>query len=285
MASGLRGQWKTRKPANSRSASTRSRGMVVSCKEGKGELESRRRNGRERKAHLLVVHSVDPLVTERKNARSTLSVPLVRLLVILRNTLVHLFERLGSSLDSDEGANGRRTGLNERDGRHALELGRELEPTANGDTDLGVVSGRGELVTGRELPLEGVEGGLLHRVSNDSVVEHHEGVSGSEGEGGLEGSFGNGDELLAVVRAENVKEVSAKTARETRRNALDANDTLNNKVLTSNRSSLVEAADVDAAGEGNAERLGTEDGCGVEKSQSSRLGKRHAARKRPEHVD
>lgn len=208
MASGLRGQWKTRKPANSSSDSTFSRVMVVICEEEhvSGGCAVSPAFG----AHLLVAE-VDPFVTEGEDARSALSVPLVSRLVVGRNRPVHLLEGLGGTLNGDKsalGALGRRDG---RDGGHALELRRELETTLDGDLSLvdrvGSLGGS-NLVAGRELPVEGVEGSLLHRVSDDAIIEEDEGVGRGEGEGSLVSGVLDGHEFLRVLGADGGKKFS-----------------------------------------------------------------------------
>lgn len=97
------------------------------------------------------------------------------------------------------------------------------------------------------LPVQRLERCLLHWVSNHAILEEYESVRGSEGERRLE---------RACL---NVRELS-------RRAAVDACDALNNEVLASQCASLVKAADVDSASEGNAEGFRAEDSW--EKQQS-----------------
>ena len=154
---------------------------------------------------LVLVHTVDPLVTEREDTRATLGEPLVRLFVVGRDRSVHALERLRRALDGDESANVGRTGLDERDGRHALELRRELEAAADGNRDAvlpaSALPGRRDTVARVELPLERVESCLFHRVSDDTVVKEDERVSRGEGERSFQAGLVDRNQLLAVRSA------------------------------------------------------------------------------------
>ncbi len=189
--------------------------------------------------------AVEPLVAEREHAATAARETLVRLVVAFGDVGVHALERLGGALGGDEQPAVVGASLGDgADGRHALERRGELETAA--DVDLVLVRRflevrRGEVVALGELPVEGVESGLLHRVTNDAVLEKDEGVGSGEGQRGL---------LVALLDAfEGFRALGA-----------NLRDTLHLEVLASNGTGLVEAADVDAARVGDAERLGAEDG-------------------------
>lgn len=74
----------------------------------------------------------------------------------------------------------------------------------------------------------------------------------------LAGAF-DVNELTLVSRA--VREFSYCGKDRNGFNSLNANDTLENKVLRGDSAGLVKATHVDSAGERNAERLSTEDRC------------------------
>lgn len=111
--------------------------------------ESESRGGR--KTHLFSRHAIRPFVTQSQNPRTALSEPFVSLLIILRYILVHLLESLRSSLDREQDLV-LSIERDVRDGRHSLELGRELKSTFDGDRRgegrVGsFVRGRGDLVS------------------------------------------------------------------------------------------------------------------------------------------
>ena len=237
---------------------------------------------------LVLVHAVDPLVAEREDTRATLGEPLVRLFVVGRDRSVHALERLGRALDGDESTDVGRAGLDERDGRHALELRRELEAAADGNRDVVLLASallsRRNTVTRVELPLERIERGLLHRVSDDTIVEEDERVSRGESERGFQAGLVDRNQLLAVRRAVkvNLHQCHARQqfdASLTRRqqNSLNASNTLDDEVLAGDSASLVEAADVDATRKRNTERLGTEDRCRAGSGVREQQGRSAAA--------
>lgn len=52
-------------------------------------------------AHLFFPHRIGKLVAQRQDSTTSLSVPLVRLFILVRNGAEHALERLGSSLDGE----------------------------------------------------------------------------------------------------------------------------------------------------------------------------------------
>lgn len=70
--------------------------------------------------YLGLVHVVDESVPESEYSTSSLSVPFVSCLVLIRDSCEHGFESLRGTLDGDEDA-GRLVDGDDGDGGHALE--------------------------------------------------------------------------------------------------------------------------------------------------------------------
>ncbi|KAI3487633.1 hypothetical protein L1887_48414 [Cichorium endivia] len=156
----------------------------------------------------------------------------------------HGLERLGCTLDGDHHAAIARLVNYVVDGRHALESRRELEPAANLNAKAvraGLRVRRCEQVALVELPVHGLERGLLHGVTDEAVLEQNQSVSRGERQRRLGRSLLERDERRVAAGG-----------------AVD--HALHLEVFTSDGTGLVEAADVDTAGVGDAEGFGAEDG-------------------------
>ena len=182
-------------------------------------------------------------MTQGQDSRSAPGKVLVRVVIVGWQLAEHALEGLGSSLDAcQELLPTSFRGLD--DGRHSLERRRELEPSLDIDLSgkLGFLVLGSDLISLGEFPVERVERGSFHGISDDGpVVQEDERVSGSEREDRIFTAIGDGDELLGVL-------------------GIYTGDTLDDEVFPRDRPGLVETTDIDLAGERDSERFGTEDG-------------------------
>lgn len=118
------------------------------------------------------------------------------------------------------------------------------------------------LLTLSKSPFQTIESRLLHWIANDSsIIEFHKGMGRGEAKSGFTRSLLHVDKLTWVLRTVDISQWSV--TRRRKLHSLDAGNTLQDQVLRSNSSRLVEAAHIHASGEGNAEGFRAENGYGA----------------------
>lgn len=201
------------------------------------------------------------LVGEGQNTRTLASKVLVGLFVIAGDSGKHLLDSLGRTLDTGEGAPNLVTSLdivavNHGDRALTLEGRRELESTLDLDGTVGAASlvCAHEGVVSAKSPAERSKSGLFHGVTNNlSFIKLDQGVGGGKNQLGLQAGLGDGSHgRVGAIGLLGVLDLIVSQSK--------TGNTLNDEVLTSQSTSLVETGHIDAASKGNTEGLGTEDG-------------------------
>ncbi|GKT85998.1 hypothetical protein Ct61P_03848 [Colletotrichum tofieldiae] len=201
---------------------------------------------------------------ESKDARATTGEVLVGLFVVGRDSRQSLHDGFGSALDTDKGAANPVAELvctvDSRNSTLSLESRGELEAALdlNGSANAGGGS-RGRLaresIVSSESPAERCQSSLLHRVTNNlALVKLDECVGGGKNKGGIQTNLADRRHLRVGTIGLTRSVCTAGLAQSQTSNAL------NNQVLAGKGTGLVEAGNVDATSEGNAERLGAENG-------------------------
>ncbi|GJC78632.1 hypothetical protein ColLi_01470 [Colletotrichum liriopes] len=211
----------------------------------------------------LIVHG-KLLVGESKDARATTGEVLVGLFVVGRDSRQSLHDGFGSALDTDKGAANPVAELvctvDSRNSTLSLESGGELEAALDLNGSANASGGsRGRLaregIVSSESPAERCQSSLLHRVTNNlALVKLDECVGGSKNKGGIQTNLVDRRHLRVGTIGLTRSVCTAGLAQSQTSNAL------NNQVLAGKGTGLVEAGNVDATSEGNAERLGAENG-------------------------
>ena len=202
------------------------------------------------------------LVGESQNTGTAASKVLVGLFVVLGDGNQHLHDRLGRALDGNECASELLSGLgigsiDSGDGALTLQGTGELEAALDLDVAIDGALGAGpglEHIVLAKRPAEGSKGRLLHGITNNvSLIEPNKSVGGGQNKSSLQTGLVNRGHVavstIGLARGVGAGMAEAKTS-----------NTLNNEILASQGTGLIEAGDVDTASEGNSEGLGAEDG-------------------------
>ena len=202
------------------------------------------------------------LVGESQNTGTAASKVLVGLFVVLGNGNQHLHDRLGRALDGNKGAAELLAGLgigsvDSGDGALTLQGTGELEAALDLDVAidgaLGARLGLEQIVLAKR-PAESSEGSLFHGITNNfTLIKSDKSVGGSQNKSGLQTGFINRGHV-AVSTVGLARGVGAGMSE------AKSSNTLNNEILASQSTSLIEAGDIDTASEGDSEGLGAEDG-------------------------
>jgi hypothetical protein len=211
------------------------------------------------------------LVSESQNTGTLASEVLVSLFVIIGNNLEEFLNGLGRTLDTNKSTLDLASSLdivsvNHGDGALTLEGGRELESTLDLDGTVGATSlvGAHESVVASKSPSERGQSSLFHRVTNNvSLIELDKGMGGGENQLSFQRSVSDSSHgrvstifLLGILDFVFVSKSQS-------------SNTLNDEILTSQSTSLVEASHINTASVGNSEGLGTEDSQLSQSSQTS----------------